>query len=104
MDFRMNFNQYVKVQLTEYGDQILRDQHEELNLHILKRGGEGIGPYVSRADPEGFTRFQIWDLMWRLGAYIRPFKTEPFKGEMIFLDGEATEQKQPIIQTGKAEG
>ncbi|WP_438498029.1 hypothetical protein [Paenibacillus sp. IHBB 3054] len=88
MDFRMNFNDGVKVKLTEYGEQILRNRHEELNLHYLERGVKDIGPYVSRADPEGYTSFQIWGLMQEFGPHMSIAKPEPFKGEMIFFDGE----------------
>ena len=91
----MNFNDAVKVRLTGCGEEILKDQHDELNKHILNRGGKGIGPYVSRVDPEGWTTFQIWDLMQRLGPHMSIAKSEPFKGEMIFLNGDPIEQ--PII-------
>ncbi|WP_342479531.1 hypothetical protein [Paenibacillus sp. FSL F4-0097] len=87
----MNFNQSVKVQLTDFGEQILRSRHEEWNLHYLERGAKDIGPYVSKVDSEGYTRFQIWEFMQKFGPHMSIAKPEPFKGEMIFLNGEPTE-------------
>lgn len=87
----MNFNDAVKVKLTGVGEHILREQHDDLNEHILNRGGRGIGPYVSKADEEGYSTFQIWDLMQRLGPHMSIAKPEPFKGEMVFLNGEPIE-------------
>lgn len=100
MDFRVNFNDGVKVKLTEYGEQILKNRHEELNLHYLKRGVKDIGPYVSRADSEGYTSFQIWELMQKFGPYMSIAKPEPFKGEMIFLNGEVATEENPNYQVG----
>ncbi|MEK5417356.1 hypothetical protein [Paenibacillus sp. FSL L8-0708] len=71
MDFRMNFNQSVKVKLTDFGEQILRNRHEEWNLHYLERGGKDNGPYVSKADSEGYTSFQIWELIQKFGRICR---------------------------------
>ncbi|ASA22100.1 hypothetical protein [Paenibacillus donghaensis] len=100
MDFRMNFNQSVKVKLTEFGEQILRNRHEKLNLHYLERGVKDIGPYVSRADTKGYTSFQIWGLMNKFGPHIALGKPEPFKGEMIFRDGEPEREENPNYQVG----
>ncbi|MDT9719140.1 hypothetical protein QVE09_09520 [Paenibacillus sp. ClWae2A] len=92
MDFKTNFNDQVKVKLTSYGKQLLKDQREELNRYILSRGGKGVGPYVEKVDSDGYTRFQIWDLMQRLGPYMTIGNPEPIEGDMIFIDGEPIEK------------
>ncbi|OMD20672.1 hypothetical protein BJP48_30930 [Paenibacillus odorifer] len=100
MDFSMNFNQSVKVKLTDFGEQILRNRHEEWNLHYLERGAKDIGPYVSKADSEGYTSFQIWELIQKFGPYMSLAKPESFKGEMIFLKGEPEREEYSKYQVG----
>ncbi|WP_169744517.1 hypothetical protein [Paenibacillus stellifer] len=48
-----------------------------------------------RVDKEGYTSFQIWDLMQRLGPFMGLGKREPFKGDMIFLDGRQVDADAP---------
>ncbi|CAH1053999.1 hypothetical protein [Paenibacillus pseudetheri] len=92
MDFRMNFNQTVKVKLTEKGMNILREQHEELERHYQERTGKDtVEPFVHKTDEEGYSSFPIWQLMKKFGPHIALGKLEPFKGTMIFLNGEPTE-------------
>lgn len=88
MIFKTNFNDYVKVKLTEHGKNIMRKYHDELNERITNSGGKGFGPYVCITDDEGYSHFQIWQLMQDLGPHMSIAKPEPFEGEMIFLNGE----------------
>lgn len=74
----MNINDFVKVKLTEYGKDILREKHENLRKRLPKMW-EYSGPIV---DEEGYTKFQMWDLMKTFGPYMQlgnpqiPFETE----------------------------
>lgn len=96
MDFRMNFNQSVKVKLTDEGVNILREQYEELERHYRERTGKDtVEPFVHKTDEEGYSSFPIWQLMKKFGPHIVVGKPEPFKGEMIFLGGDPIER--PII-------
>jgi hypothetical protein len=85
----MNFNSYVKVKVTPYGEGILKARHDDLNLKIAKRGSEGLGEYKLKKDDEGYSRFQIWDLMDKFGNYMAPGYEPPFESEMIFLNANA---------------
>lgn len=82
--FEVNFNEEVKVKLTEHGISILRAERERLNERIALSGGTGFGDYEPKVDDEGYTSFQIWDLMQRLGPHIGVGKPEPFEGRMLF--------------------
>lgn len=66
----MHINDWVKVRLTPAGVEILRQQHEMLNHRIMIRtAGTGtISPFNLRTDEDGYTSFQIWDLMARFGT------------------------------------
>lgn len=85
--FEVNFNDQVKVKLTDYGLSILRQERESINKRIRSMGGEGLGPYVPKTDEDGYTSFQIWDLMHRLGPYMSIGFKPPFEGDMIFPSG-----------------
>lgn len=92
MDFRkgefsmleVNFNDEVKVKLTEHGVSILKAERAQLNARIALYGGTGFGEYEPKVDEDGYTSFQIWDLMQRLGPHIGVSKPEPFEGRMLF--------------------
>lgn len=93
--FEVNFNDQVKVKLTDYGLSILQQERESLNKRIRSMGGEGLGPYAPKTDEEGYTTFQIWDLMNRLGAFMALGKKVPFEGNMIFPSGKVNEPLEP---------
>ncbi|WP_458715921.1 hypothetical protein [Paenibacillus lautus] len=80
----VNFNEEVKVKLTEHGVSILKEERARLNDCIALRGGTGFGVYEPKVDEDGYTSFQIWDLMQRLGPHMGLGKLEPFEGRMIF--------------------
>ncbi|MDQ0492754.1 hypothetical protein [Paenibacillus brasilensis] len=88
-DFKINFNEYVKVKLTETGLKILREQCNELNSYIGQRGGSKVFGIHNKTDDEGYTRFQIWDLINTFGTHLTMGLPEPFESTMIFLNGEA---------------
>ena len=74
-DFNINDTVYVK--LTNFGKQILKDQHDELN----KFGKEVLGEFKPLAeDADGWSKWQLWILMERFGSKFNiggplPFET-----------------------------
>ena len=70
-----NVNYWVKVKVSEYGIKCLKDDHERLQL-----------PYdfkTPKVDGEGFSKFQLWDLMMRFGPYILLGGRIPFETDII---------------------
>jgi len=53
---KVNINNYVKVKLTNYGLNILKSKHKEFEQ--------------LKTDKEGYTEFQLWELMNIFGAYM----------------------------------
>lgn len=76
---RFNVNHYVRVRLTEYGRECLMRNHEELAAHY---GGKlNFGPRDPEEDAEGWSQWQMHDLMSEFGKHIYcgckiPFETE----------------------------
>ena len=87
-NFKFNANQIVKVKLTDFGVQILREQHEELNKNLLKHGCSSLGYFVLPLDEDGYYKCQLWYLMQKFGSHMRMGTDNPFELNMIFIDGE----------------
>ncbi|MEK3673555.1 hypothetical protein [Paenibacillus sp. FSL R10-2771] len=97
----MNFNQYVKVRLTEVGMNILQKRHEEVEQYYLERTGQNmIGPFAAKTDEEGYTRLQLREVMEKIGPHIGLGKPLPFEGQMIFLGGDPERKENPEYQVG----
>lgn len=71
---KLNLNDYVYVHLTEEGLKVLKERYE-----ALKAKYPYIGPYYDRPiDDDGYTRFQLWELMEIFGEYIK------FNARLVF--------------------
>lgn len=65
MKIPFNINEVVLVKLTEFGKQKLREQDEQFEReHRIK-----VSSSIPEEDSEGWSRWQLWDLMNRLGKY-----------------------------------
>lgn len=89
MHFKFNFNQLVKVRLKQEGIDILRQQHDEFRS---KYKGLKLSPFTIDIDDEGYTSFQMWDLMQRFGEYMTLGFDTPFHLDVIMCDGELIEK------------
>jgi len=56
-----NINDYVKVKLTDYGREKYREFWNKFGLKALKL----------KEDENGYTSFQMWDLMQVFGSHMR---------------------------------
>ncbi|WEZ09567.1 hypothetical protein P5663_06900 [Priestia flexa] len=83
MEVKVNFNEIVKVRLTKFGIDILKSRHMELNNLIQKRGGKGLEEFKLKIDDDGYSSFQIWELMSTFGEYMYMSSELPFKADMV---------------------
>lgn len=76
-----NVNDYVWVKLTETGIAELKRQHFELRRVIEERTGkpQSNEPYWMPRGDNGWHRFQLWDLMNRLGTLCSMGCDPPFE-------------------------
>jgi hypothetical protein len=88
LDFKVNINEHVKVKLTDFGVSILKEQHDELNRHILSSGGKGLDEFTLRLDEDGYYTTQMWMLMSRFGHVASATSKAPFDTEIIVTRGE----------------
>jgi len=54
MIVKININDYVKIKLTSYGETVLKNHMNELNLKI---------PKYLKPNKEGYITLQIWEVM-----------------------------------------
>lgn len=80
-----NVNEYVWVKLTEAGRAELTRQHFELQRWIESRNPHAnIEPYYEPRGDDGWRRFQLWDLMYRLGPLCYMGGKVPFETTIEF--------------------
>lgn len=70
--FDFNLNYYTKVKLSELGKKLLHSQHVEL---LGKTNIEYREPEV---DSEGYTKFQMWNLINKFGKHLHMGYELPF--------------------------
>ena len=80
----INLNDFVKVKLTDVGKDIYYHQNDELNEAIRQRGGRPVEARMPKVDEDGYTSFQLHDLMTLYGPHIAVWKQLPFATNMLY--------------------
>ncbi|WP_178137406.1 hypothetical protein [Tepidibacter thalassicus] len=96
MDVSFNYNQEVKVKLTQLGLKILKERHDRLNEELKSRGHKGLNKFTVKIDENGYSSFQLWDLMNIFGEYMAIGCETPFDGNMIFLEAREIKEQHKI--------
>lgn len=79
---KFNANHLVKVKLTDFGHEILRERNESLNRYLKSINAEAL-EYTPRVeDEEGWSTWQLWELMHCLGEHVDWGSKNPFEMEM----------------------
>lgn len=85
---KFNVNNMVKVKLTDLGKDIFYHQFDELNNMCRE---VVIKPIYPKVDADGFTEFQLWDLMSIYGAHLQLGCNIPFEDCAIYFDDDLEE-------------
>ena len=85
---KFNINDHVKVKLTDVGKDIFYHQFDDLN----RTGFLYIEPYYPIVDEEGYTKFQLWELMSIYGPHLRMGCNVPFEDCAIYIRGGDLEE------------
>lgn len=75
-----NINDYVSVKLNDAGREILRQDHEAFR-RMVPNTRAFVPP---EEDEDGFSRFQLWDLMHKFGPHISLGRIPPFETTIRF--------------------
>ena len=68
----MNINDIVRVKLTDFGKSIYYHQYDRLNESY---GKQIIQPFYPKVDKDGYTSFQLWNLMKLYGQFLSMGRT-----------------------------
>lgn len=82
---KFNINDSVKVKLNDHGREILKQKHEMLFKVLgIPRYREFVPP---QEDEQGWSKWQLWDLMQTFGTHISLGSKVPFETEIeIVID------------------
>ena len=72
-----NVNNTVRVKVTPVGRMELLRQHDE-----FRKSFPGLGAWDLRVDDEGYSEFQLWDLMQQLGHLCGLGQQVPFETDI----------------------
>lgn len=82
MKIDFNINEYVLVKLTEEGKRLLREDHYKFWESV----GRKDYPYIEpKEDYYGYSKWQLWNLMEKLGRYCSLGCEVPFDTNIIFI-------------------
>lgn len=82
-EINFNINQWVKVKLNDKGISILERQHIELYHRFEYSKRKSFTP--PKVDEDGYSKFQLHDLMNRFGAYCTLGEETPFETDIILI-------------------
>ena len=81
---KFNANNIVKVKLTEYGLKILEKSHYEMLKRMTPESAKLVGPFQApKVDENGYSEFQLWQLMYYFGPYMYNFSNQPFETDIL---------------------
>lgn len=85
---KFNINNNVKVKLTDFGRKVHRENINKTFEFIPKfRTDEYYNQYYKpKEDKDGWSKWQMWDLMANFGPHIRLGGQVPFETEIEILD------------------
>jgi hypothetical protein len=81
-----NVNDGVRIKLNDIGREILRQQ----NIEFVERSSGKFWPSMPKEDADGWSEWQLWDVMHRFGDHMRLGMVVPFETaiEIIVREGE----------------
>lgn len=80
----INLNDIVKVKLNDIGKDICYHKYDEVNEVIRRNGGRLIELRMPEVDDEGYTAFQLWELMMLFGPHIALGEQPPFGTNILY--------------------
>lgn len=85
----LNVNAVVEVRLTASGREIINRRHEEFLNSITEKARERWKNFTpAEANEDGYSTFQLWNLMNIFGPYIDMAVEPPFETIILIEEGE----------------
>lgn len=93
---KFNVNDYVKVKLNEKGINIYLERNQHLRDMMSKYYNHEYVVKPPKIDEEGFTKFQMWDLMQLYGPYLGLGMDLPFETEILLEDKHGSKDYRTV--------
>ena len=91
MQISVNLNHYVKVKLNDVGIKELERQHNELAMKL-----PNLGKFQKpKADSEGYSKFQLHELMRKFGHMMKVGFDTPFDMNIVFGEYKEVVESNP---------
>jgi hypothetical protein len=81
---KFNINYYVRVKLNDHGRSIHRKNFDKIFLNHST-----IEYRPPKEDEDGYSKFQLWDLMREFGEYMGLGLDNPFDTEIDIVEGQS---------------
>ena len=82
---KFNINDHVKVKLTDLGKDIYLHQYDRINKVYSNYSKTILTPSNPKVDKDGYTDFQLWELMQLYGQHLHMGTKLPFETEIMLL-------------------
>ena len=93
----LNINSYVKIKLTPFGIEKLKEEHENLRNKCASIGNITIAETleIPEVDEEGYSKMQLWKVMNIFGKYLYNGSINlPFETNIQIEDTQFEESKK----------
>lgn len=84
--YKFNINDFIKVRLTNFGKDVYREYYESVTNEYNKFWGYTLKMPELDTDPNGFTKFQLWDFMRIFGKSFGPGIPNIIEDISIYLE------------------
>ncbi len=78
-----NINNKVRVRITAIGKQLLRKNWLDVHAEIWAKGGVGYEYREPEEDAEGWSEWQMWELMKAFGPHLHLGCKQPFETTIV---------------------
>jgi len=82
---KFNINDHVKVKLTDLGKDIYLHQYDRINKVYSNYSKTILTPSNPKVDKDGYTDFQLWELMQLYGPHLYCGAEQLFEKNIIHL-------------------
>lgn len=83
---KLNWNDVIRVKLTDRGKDIYYHQYDWLTAHIVAPERNILKPSYPEVDENGYTEFQLWRFMELYGKYIGMCEPKVIEELFFYID------------------
>ena len=99
MKYKFNLNDYIKVKIHPEGFEYWKKQDDDFyHAHNLQQYIKPLADYKSKADADGYVKFQAWDFIDKFAASLDFGRKTVFHTDIIISDVHLKSIEEPTAQ------